>query len=225
MLLQQKFLTTGWQSAVIFGARASSRTFELGSSSEGTWTEQDLATCFAIANRWGGQTVWPCPLSMAQHALTVLELYQRGVKRQGLIAPTAKQLLGVLLQDADKAILGNLEEDAQDCRTETREYPSVANRIRSAIQKRYGISPRSTVESVCYLHADQQASASEAVYVAGWKSSEVVELLRIGIPPLEIDPLIGIYGGSAWEPWSKLDAIARFLDKLQALRAAALQSV
>ncbi|MFM7303455.1 MAG: phosphohydrolase, partial [Alphaproteobacteria bacterium] len=38
------------------------------------WTDEDLATGLARTFRWGGHSIWPEPLSVAQHALFVLQL-------------------------------------------------------------------------------------------------------------------------------------------------------
>jgi hypothetical protein len=47
----------------------------------------------------------------------------------------------------------------------------------------------------------------------------VLHTLKICVPPLTADPLVAVYGGQAWEPWSPALARDRFLAELNRLKA------
>ena len=64
------------------------------------FNDSDLALGLARTFRWGGHSVWPLPLSVAQHSLTVLQL-----RRQSADLPVRVQLLE-LLHDAEEGLVG-----------------------------------------------------------------------------------------------------------------------
>ena len=61
----------------------SGRRLDLLSPTPFDWTDEDLAIGLSRTFRWGGHSAWPEPLSVAQHALSVLEI-RRERSRGGL---------------------------------------------------------------------------------------------------------------------------------------------
>ena len=174
------------------------------------WTDEDLGLRLARTYRWGGESTWTWPLSVAQHSLFVLAL-----RRQWAAAPlTPGEALAELLHDAEEGFLGF------DCISPLKQvlgepFKAVAERLMQAIAVRYrlpGWSPDAYRE---HKQVDSVAAASEAVYCTGWSRDEVREVLGISHPVLDVDPLQAIYGGTAWEPWPSDVAAQRFLDELR----------
>lgn len=52
----------------------SGRRLDLINPDPGAWLDSDLALRLARTYRWGGESSWPLPLSVAQHSLLVLTL-------------------------------------------------------------------------------------------------------------------------------------------------------
>lgn len=194
----------------------SGRHLDLIHPSPDAWLDTDLATRLARTYRWGGESLWQLPLSVAQHSLWVLAL-----RRQ--LAPAAlspAQALMELLHDAEEAFLGF------DCISPLKAvlgepFRQVSATIGDAILARYGLSAWREEDHVLHKRADVIAAASEAVHCVGWSRDEVRDVLGIGDPVLDIDPLAAIYGGAPWEPWPPEVAAQRFLDELRLLQPAA----
>ncbi len=173
------------------------------------WTDEDLALGLARTYRWGGHSVWPLPLSVAQHSMAVLER-----RRAELASPG--EALRELLHDADEGLTNF------DCISPLKPFlgPAFAaleERLRAAIFQRYRL-PAWTVESKrAHKRADIAAAAAEAVHVAGWTASEVREALGIRAPVRVTDRLAARFGGVAWEPWPADVAAERFLAELRRL--------
>lgn len=173
------------------------------------WTDEDLAIGLSRTYRWGGYSVWPLPLSVAQHSLAVLE------RRRGAVASPA-EALRELLHDADEGLTNF------DCISPLKPFLGAAfaaleGRLRDAIALRYRL-PAWTVEAKrAHKRADVAAAAAEAVHVAGWTALEVREALGIRAPVRAGDPLAARYGGVAWEPWPAELAAGRFLEELRRL--------
>ncbi|CAB1371160.1 conserved protein of unknown function (plasmid) [Denitratisoma oestradiolicum] len=55
----------------------SGRRLDLMNPDPAAWLDEDLAIRLARTYRWGGESVWPWPLSVAQHSLLVLALRRR----------------------------------------------------------------------------------------------------------------------------------------------------
>jgi len=176
------------------------------------WTDEDLALRLARTYRWGGESTWPWPLSVAQHSLLVLAL-----RNQAASAPlTPGEALAELLHDAEEGFLGF------DCISPLKRvlgdpFKAVADRLIQAIALRYRLPVWAPQAHAEHKHADSVAAASEAVHCTGWSREEVREVLGIAHPVLDADPLQAIYGGAAWEPWPSDVAARRFLAKLQRL--------
>lgn len=179
------------------------------------WTDIDLASRLARTYRWGGESVWAWPLSVAQHSLLVLAL-----RRNTAAAPLSPaEARAELLHDAEEGFLGF------DCISPLKRvlgapFQAVADRLMAAIAQRYDLPAWTDATHRAHKLADRIAAASEAVHCTGWSREEVREVLGITEPVLEADPLQAIHGGSAWEPWPSDVAAARFLDELRRLQPA-----
>ncbi len=176
------------------------------------WEDQDLAIGLARTYRWGGHSAWDLPLSVAQHSLLVLALRRRWFPD----VDDARADLRELLHDADEGLLGF------DCISVVKPflgdaYRELTGKLEAAIALRYGLAPWTDRDKKPHKRADRVAAASEAVHVVGWTQQEVRFTLRIPHQPLAIDPLLAIYGGTAWEPWAPALAAERFLAELERL--------
>lgn len=177
------------------------------------WDDEDLAVGLSRTYRWGGHSAWPLPLSVAQHSLTVLAL-RRNEEPSGL-APRAE--LRELLHDADEGLLGF--DPLSVIKPFLGEgFHALAGRLQDVVFQRYGIAYWTEAEKETHKRADRVAAASEAVHVAGWSAEEVKQVLKIPFRPVKTDPLIAIYGGTPWEPWTPDVAAMRFLKELQRIQ-------
>ena len=173
------------------------------------WTDEDLAKRLARTFRWGGESTWALPLSVAQHSLMVLAL-----RRDWADAPlTLGEQRAELLHDAEEGFLGF------DCisplkRVLGRPFADVADRLMHAVSLRYALPDWTPESHRVHKRADSIAAASEAVHCTGWSRAEVREVLGIEFPVLDVDPLQAIYGGTAWAPWPSDVAAERFLEEL-----------
>jgi hypothetical protein len=173
----------------------------------------DLAVKLSRTMRWGGESSWPLPLSVAQHSLTVLAL--RRLTAQPSMKPQAQ--LQELLHDAEEAFLG------VDCISPLkgvlgRPFQAVSKRLVDAVGVRYGLPKWTDSEHAAHKHADLVAAASEAVHCVGWRPTEIRDVLGIQHPVLDTDPLATIYDCQPWKPWPSGVACQRFLDELNAIR-------
>ena len=176
------------------------------------WDDEDMAVGLARTYRWGGHSAWPLPLSVAQHSLMVLAMHRRAPRRPD--DPAAE--LRELLHDADEGLLGF------DCISVVKPFLGEAFRaltsdLQRAVAIRYRLKGFEPAAYKAHKRADRVAAASEAVHVVGWTRDEVRHTLRIPYDPLSTDPLVAVYGGTPWEPWSPTLAAERFLAELHAL--------
>jgi len=193
----------------------SGRRLDLINPDPGAWLDSDLALRLARTYRWGGESSWPLPLSVAQHSLLVLAL-------RGLWSDTplpASDALLELLHDAEEGFLGF------DCISPLKDvlglsFRAVSSRLMAAVSERYELRAWSPAAHAVHKRADSVAAASEAVHCIGWAAHEVRDVLGIVHPVLDVDPLAEIYGCRPWEPWAADVAAERFLDALESLRAA-----
>jgi hypothetical protein len=174
------------------------------------WTDTDLAVRLSRTYRWGGESTWAVPLSVAQHSLTVLELRKQAATGQALTAQEARR---ELLHDADEAFLGF------DCISPLKEllgdaFVTVSGRLLSAVWRRYSLAPWTPDDYAVHKHADLTAAACEAFYCVGWSLEEIRRDLEISSPVLPTDPLASIYDCRPWEPWPADVAAERFLTEL-----------
>ena len=193
----------------------SGRRLDLINPDPGAWLDSDLALRLARTYRWGGESSWPLPLSVAQHSLLVLAL-----RRQWSDTPlTPSDALLELLHDAEEGFLGF------DCISPLKDvlglsFRAVSSRLMAAVSERYELRAWSPAAHAVHKRADSVAAASEAVHCIGWAAHEVRDVLGIVHPVLDVDPLAEIYGCRPWEPWAADVAAERFLEALESLRAA-----
>ena len=180
------------------------------------WDDADLALGLARTYRWGGHSAWPLPLSVAQHSLTVM-LLRRAASKVPL-APLVE--LRELLHDAEEGLLGF------DALSVIKPFlgdgfRALTARLEQVVFLRYALPSWTAREHAAHKKADRLAAATEAVHVAGWSHEEVRRTLKITAPILNVDPLVDMYGCTAWEPWPPAVAAERFLDQLNQLKQSA----
>lgn len=174
------------------------------------WTDEDLAIGLSRTFRWGGYSKWPRPLSVAQHALTVLTLTARILNRP----LTPEEVMREILHDADEALIGGYDAIRPLKPILGERFQQITERLLDTVFTRYAIRKWHMSEYIQHKHADHLAAASEAVHVAGWTPAEISEVLEIDLAPLNTDPLAAIYDCQPWEPWEPDLAAERFLDVL-----------
>jgi len=190
----------------------SGRRLDLINPDPAAWLDSDLALKLARTYRWGGESTWPLPLSVAQHSLLVLALRQQWNNTP--LSP-ADALLE-LLHDAEEGFLGF------DCISPLKEvlglsFRAVSSRLMAAVFERYELRTWAPDSHTVHKRADSIAAASEAVHCAGWTEHEVRAVLGITHPILDADPLASIYECHPWEPWPADVAAERFLEALNML--------
>lgn len=194
----------------------SGRRLDLMNPDPFAWLDEDLAIRLARTYRWGGESVWPWPLSVAQHSLLVLAL-----RRQWSDVPLSRSdALLELLHDAEEGLLGF------DCISPLKDvlglsFRAVSSRLMAAISARYELHAWTPAAHTLHKQADSVAAASEAVHCIGWPVHEVRDVLGIVHSVLDVDPLAETYGCRPWEPWAADIAAERFLAALDALHGAA----
>lgn len=174
------------------------------------WSDQDLAIGLSRTFRWGGHSVWPMPLSVAQHSLTVLALAAQA-------APyplTRAEEIRELVHDADEALIGGFDPVSPIKPFLGEAFRELCTRLQQTVFNRYNLTPWNPEERVWHKQADILAAASEAVHVAGWSTEEIKTVLKIEQSPLHHDPLAELYDCKAWEPWSPELAAERFYEQL-----------
>lgn len=179
------------------------------------WLDSDLAVRLSRTYRWGGESSWPRPLSVAQHSLFVLAL-RRQVSQTPL---SPSEALLELLHDAEEGFLGF------DCISPLKgvlgaPFRAVGDRLMAAIAARYALPTWAPEAYALHKQADSVAAASEAVHCVGWSRTEVRSVLSLHHPVLEADPLAALYGCEPWAPWLPDLAAERFLVELHRLLVA-----
>ena len=193
----------------------SGRHLDLVNPQPDAWLDIDLAARLSRTYRWGGESIWPLPLSVAQHSLTVLAL-----RRAWAPLPLVPgEELMELLHDAEEGFLGF------DCISPLKavlgqQFRDVSERLLKAVFARYQVPTWSKAAYIEHKRADSIAAASEAVHCTGWSRQEVREVLKIEFPVLDVDPLAAIYACEPWAPWSAEVASQRFLEMLTRLTQA-----
>ncbi|MFZ6679053.1 phosphohydrolase [Undibacterium sp. Tian12W] len=183
------------------------------------WLDSDLADRLSRTYRWGGESCWPRPLSVAQHSLNVLALRSTMTEKP----MSAGAALRELLHDGEEGLL------AFDCISPLKAvlgapFKEVSDRLTDAIVRRYQLPAWDDMDYRLHKLADELIAASEAVHCAGWPRNEVLDVLEIKLPILEEDPLAEIYDCQPWEPWAPDVACERFLGKLISLSNTALSN-
>jgi 5'-deoxynucleotidase YfbR-like HD superfamily hydrolase len=175
------------------------------------WTDEDLAIGLSRTFRWGGHSVWPAPLSVAQHSLAVLAL-----RRAARPAATRIGLRRELLHDAEEGLTNF------DCISPLKPFLgagflALQQRLSAAVATRYALPAWEEEERRLHKKLDIAMAAAEAVHVAGWSRAEVRATLGIRAAVMAADPLATEFGGTPWEPWAPEVAAQRFLDALRQL--------
>ncbi|MCZ8148759.1 MAG: HD family hydrolase [Roseomonas sp.] len=175
------------------------------------WTDEDLAIGLSRTFRWGGHSVWPAPLSVAQHSLAVLAL-----RRAARPAATRIGLRRELLHDAEEGLTNF------DCISPLKPFLgagflALQQRLSAAVATRYALPAWEEEERRLHKKLDIAMAAAEAVHVAGWSRAEVRATLGIRAAVMAADPLVAEFGGTPWEPWAPDVAAQRFLDALRRL--------
>jgi hypothetical protein len=191
----------------------SGRRLDLLNPDPNAWTDEDLATRLSRTYRWGSDSRWEHPLSVAQHSLTVLHL--REALSDCPLAPGER--LRELLHDADEGLLH------YDAITPIKPhlgqgYARVVRRLRGAIDARYDLPGWDPASLAAHKHADRLAAASEASHVVGWSEIDLRESLGITLRSLTSDPLPPQPGLEPWEPWPSRLAASAFLELLVLLQ-------
>jgi len=191
----------------------SGRRLDLISPDPQAWTDQDLAVRLARTFRWGGESRWERPLSVAQHSLQVLEI----ARQSACDALTLAEQLRELLHDAEEGFLG-FDAIAPLKPALGAPFRLVTDRLTAAIWDRYSLPMWNTGSYGRHKDADEMSAASEAVHSVGWSLAEVRTVLGIDAPILQTDPLAEVFACEAWTPWPTDVAAARFFDALTALQ-------
>ncbi len=213
--LFEKFLQQAVPVAALPAGRAwvrqpSGRHLDLVHPSPTDFDDSDLALGLARTFRWGGHSVWPRPLTVAQHSLTVLHLR---LQSGGL---SSRVQLLELLHDAEEGLVG-FDPISPLKPILGLPFQAVMEGLQRTVLARYGVGDWIGTEYQDHKRADVLAAASEAVHVAGWSPAELRDVLGLQIQALEQDPLVAVYGGTPWEPWPVQLAATRFLAQLRAL--------
>lgn len=177
------------------------------------WDDKDLVLRISRTYRWGGESKWSQPLSVAQHSLTVLAL-RRLWSPVPLNVPEARL---ELLHDAEEAFLG-VDMISPVKAVLGAPFQTLSERLMSAIATRYALPNWSELAYLEHKRADTVAAAAEAVHCVGWTVDEVRDVLGIAQPVLFDDPLVPMYDCEPWEPWPADVAAERFMLELDALR-------
>lgn len=195
----------------------SGRHLDLVNPDPNQFDDSDLALGLARTFRWGGHSVWPRPLTVAQHSLTVLHLR----RQSGVLSPRVQLL--ELLHDAEEGLVG-FDPISPLKPILGYGFQSVMERLQRTVLDRYRVGDWTDAEYKEHKLADVLAAASEAVHVAGWSHAEVRNVLGIQVKPLDHDPLVAIYGGQPWEPWPVEVAAKRLLDMLHNLSSQVVET-
>ena len=179
--------------------------------------DMDLALGLARTFRWGGHSIWPRPLTVAQHSLTVLHL--RLLTED--LSPRVQLL--ELLHDAEEGLVG-FDPISPLKPILGHPFQLMMGRLQQAVLDRYGVVTWTGDEYQKHKEVDVLAAASEALHVAGWSREEIRDILGLTIQSLDRDPLTPIYGGTPWEPWSVEKSRQLFLEKLRRLLNSCSQS-
>lgn len=172
--------------------------------------DTDLAISLSRTFRWGGHSIWPLPMSVAQHSLLVLAIRR---ERATLDIPAQ---LRELLHDAEEGLVG-FDPISPLKPVLGSEFKQLLEHMQKVLFAKYGVSWWSTAGKAQHKQADILAAASEAIHVAGWSAAEVRDILDIQMPTLADDPLQAVYGGIAWEPWPMDLAAQRYEQELKRL--------
>jgi hypothetical protein len=189
----------------------SGRKLNLLSPDGAGWSDEDLAIGLSRTFRWGGHSIWPMPLSVAQHSIMVLAIAEQYATKP----LSAHDALRELLHDAEEALIGGFDPISPLKPFLGDEFKQMNDRLQAAIFSEYNLIPWTDAERMWHKQADKVAAASEAINVAGWTRTETQNLLGIRQAPLNSDPLTEIYDSEPWKPWEPDVAADRFLSAIR----------
>lgn len=167
----------------------------------------DIAHGLSRVARWNGQTKGDYPLSVAQHSIIVLDLYEAA--NSG--ASDADRLYA-LLHDASEYVVGDMISPFKAAMGGN--YKEIEDRLLEAIHARFSLAAiRPTALSRAIKKADQQAAYFEAVQLAGFEPEEARKFFgEPTIAAFEIDGFDKLI-----RPWPTHQAHDRFLERFEAL--------
>ncbi len=161
---------------------------------------EDIAHGLARLARWNGQTKGPHAFSVAQHSLTVVDIFQTTNPLTG-----SGDVLTALLHDAPEYVIGDLISPFKAAIG--LDYKAFEQRLLAAIHARFGLQPPSAELHLAIKAADTVAAYYEATVLAGFSAAEAEQFF--GKPSVTTDlgeRLLGL------QPWPAEDAEQRFLE-------------
>ncbi len=165
---------------------------------------EDIAHGLARLARWNGQTTGPYAFSVAQHSLTVVDIFQTEKPSR-----TSRDLLAALLHDAPEYVIGDLISPFKAAIG--LDYKAFEQRLLTAIHARFGLEPPSTELRQDIKAADTIAAYYEATVLAGFNIEEAEQFF--GKP--SIDPELA-RRLSCLQAWPADEAERRFLKAFEA---------
>ena len=147
------------------------------------WTDEDLAIGLSRTFRWGGHSVWPAPLSVAQHSLAVLAL-----RRAARPAATRIGLRRELLHDAEEGLTNF------DCISPLKPFLgagflALQQRLSAAVATRYALPAWEEEEAAPAPPEDRpQGPAPEAAPPAGTPPSDPPDAENAPSPSADGEP-------------------------------------
>lgn len=169
----------------------------------------DIAHGLARVARWNGQTRGDHAYSVAQHSLTVEEIFRRANP-----AASTTELLMTLLHDAPEYVIGDMISPFKA--VVGGGYKAVEKRLEAAVHLRFGLPPHPTATLKTRIKkADTMAAFFEATELAGFSTEEAQKFF--GTPRGVTRDMLRI------EPMAATEAQSLFLERFQALDTARLQ--
>lgn len=167
----------------------------------------DIAHGLSRVARWNGQTKGDFPLSVAQHSLIVLELFDAANPD----AQPSGQLYA-LLHDASEYVIGDMISPFKAAMGGN--YKEIEDRLLEAIHSRFSLAAiRPAALGRAIKKADQQAAYFEAVQLAGFAPDEARKFF--GEPVIAAFDLEGF--DKLIRPWPTHQAHDRFLERFEAI--------
>ena len=132
---------------------------------------EDIARGLSRINRWSGQTLGTCGLSVAQHSVLVL-------RQQQFLDPTSTHSLrlATLLHDAAEYVIGDLISPFKH--RVGGEYMAIEYTIQAAIHQRFGlVHPLAPHDQAAIKRADRDIAWLEATTLAGFSPAEASKFI------------------------------------------------
>ena len=166
---------------------------------------EDIAHGLARVARWNGQTHGAHALSVAQHSLAVLAIFDHLN-----VGASTRDRMTVLLHDAPEYVIGDMISPFKS--VVGGGYKEVEARLQAAIHLRFGLAATTPVALKAKIKkADIISAYYEATQLAGFEEAEAVRFFG---RPRGITP-----GIVELDPWPAEQAQARFLAVFAALES------